>query len=279
MAHEALSAFLFELGCTGITFGDGPEDRLVAYFPWAVPPEELESKILSFTLGLTDIFPGLPRPQVSIGKLEHQDWGMAWRRFFHRAQVTPRLLVVPAWEEIPARIDGPVIRMDPGPAFGTGLHPTTQMCLEAMETTPVSAPWSFLDVGTGSGILSMYASLLGASRILAVDIDEEALRWAEHNLALNGLSGSIRLEARPVARIRERFFVVAANLIFQEIVALLEDLKRITEPNGWLVLSGILKEQEARLARRLDEAGLGLWRTLAREEWRCMIARNLPDEK
>lgn len=278
VAHEAVNAFLFDLGCTGTVSEERDGDLMVAYFPSHASPQDLRSRILSFSAGLAEIFPGLPHPRVSIHELAHQDWGLEWRRFFHRVQVTDRLLIVPPWEEPPVRGKGLVIRIDPGPAFGTGLHPTTQMCLAAMEKAPFPSVWSFLDVGTGSGILSIYASMLGADRVLGVDIDEDALRWAEHNLALNGLSEAVDLQALPAGSLKGPFFMVAANLMFREILGLLDDLKRLTEAGGWLILSGVLEEQSAELKGRLEEVGMSLRETVTRGEWVCMIARNCPGE-
>ena len=116
-------------------------------------------------------------------------------------------MIVPAWEPMPDAVDGHVIRIDPGPAFGTGQHATTRMCLEAMEKIHFPKTWTMLDVGTGSGILATYGAQLGASKILAIDIDPEALRWAERNIQINDLSEFIDLSNTPLEQVKGTFSV------------------------------------------------------------------------
>lgn len=275
VAHEALSAFLFDLGCDGIASSDfGEEHRtLRAYLPaGSKDTEELANRISGFLRDLEGIFPEVRPFQLRFCDLRERDWGHAWRRFFHTDRITPNLTVVPAWEPVPDRISGQVIRMDPGPAFGTGQHATTRMCLEAMEAALPSAPWSMLDLGTGSGILAIYGTLLGARRIVAVDNDPEALRWAERNIELNGLSGSIELSPMPLEEMRGRFTLVAANLILGTILELFPSFPPVLEHGGRLILSGILKEQVPQVLETISLHGLSRYQVMSRGEWSCVTA-------
>ncbi|MBW2617001.1 MAG: 50S ribosomal protein L11 methyltransferase, partial [Deltaproteobacteria bacterium] len=202
IAHEAMSAFLFDLGCTGVVLENFRDSSLKAYLPFQENFEDLRNRLNVFLGKLSEIFPQVQSPELTISKIEDQDWSRNWQRFFHPERVTRKLSIWPAWEPVPDSINGHVIRIDPGPAFGTGQHATTRMCLEAMEKiVRADESWTLLDVGTGSGILAMYGAMLGAKRIVAIDTDPEALRWAKQNIDLNGLTGSIELSSIPIEKL------------------------------------------------------------------------------
>ena len=169
--------------------------------------------------------------------IEDQDWSTSWRQFFRPQRITERLTVLPAWMPEPPSCGEWVIKMDPGPAFGTGQHPTTRLCLEAMERLSPQGPWTMLDVGTGSGILAIYGARLGAKRILALDTDPEALRWAERNMDLNALTGSIELSSLPLETQTGTFSLITANLTLETI---LELLPYLSSPDGSRRLPGPL---------------------------------------
>lgn len=270
--HEPLSSFLFDLGCTGVVSENFQNRTLKAYLPFQQGLEEIRNRIDLYLQDLKEIFPEVPSPHLHLSKMEDQDWALNWRRFFRPLWVTPHLLVLPAWEPIPEKGADHIIRMDPGPAFGTGQHPTTKMCLEAMERVRLTDNWTMLDVGTGSGILAMYGVKMGAERIMAIDIDPEAIRWAGRNIRLNGIAGSIQLSPRPVERLKGCFSLVCANLILGEILSLLPCFSRLVEPGGWLVLSGILEDQIEQVSSSLSKNGFREYETLQEEEWVCVIA-------
>jgi len=273
IAHEAVSPFLFDLGCTGIVTEDLQGHSLKAYLPLKKNPGHTRKQISAFLQKLDQIFPEIPSPGLTFTETEDQDWNRSWRRFFHADRVTRNLLIIPAWQPMPDAIDGHVIRIDPGPAFGTGQHATTRMCLDAMEKIHFSKPWTMLDVGTGSGILATYGAKLGASKILAIDIDPEALRWAEQNIQLNDLSEFIDLSNTPLERVGGTFSVLTANLILGQILKLLNRFSHLLKPGGWLILSGILNDQVAEIKRALDKTPCHETETLYQEDWACMIAK------
>jgi len=270
--HEALSAFLFELGCEGVVSEDFEEKTLKGYLPLEIGIEEAKAGIQTFLHRLGEIFPQIPIPQPVFRKLEEEDWNLKWRRFFRPEHITPNLLVLPAWEPLPEGAQGHLLRIDPGPAFGTGQHPTTRMCLRAMEEIAVKPPWTLLDVGTGSGILAIYGAMLGAASVKAVDIDPEALRWASRNIELNRCSDLIEVTGLSVESIRERFSLVAANLTLNPIRELMPRFSDLLKGDGWLILSGILREQEKRVQESLSLNGFHQVREHRQEEWVCLIA-------
>jgi len=274
IAHEAMSAFLFDLGCTGVVLENFRDSSLKAYLPFQEKFDDLRNRLNVFLGKLSEIFPQVQSPELTFSKIEDQDWSRNWQRFFHPDRVTRKLSIWPAWEPVPASINGHVIRIDPGPAFGTGQHATTRMCLEAMEKiVRADESWTLLDVGTGSGILAMYGAMLGAKRIFAIDTDPEALRWAKQNIELNGLTGSIELSSIIIEKIEDSFSLLVANLILGEILEIFPHFPRILNPKGLLILSGILEEQVKRVKSVLDSHGLCEHEILFQEEWACVIAK------
>lgn len=270
-AHEPLSALLMEGGAVGSFSETRPREVLKVYFPCTEAPEEIR-RLMGEALGaLAEAFPEIGPLEPAITPLPEVDWGESWKRFFTVEPVTPRLTVYPAWIPVPEGVSGRAIRMDPGPAFGTGKHPTTRMCLEALEAFAGERPWTMLDVGTGSGILAIYAVLLGARRVVGVDCDPEALRWAGRNLTLNGLSGLVVLSPDPVEGLGETFSLVAANLILGEIERLFSSLLLCVEPGGRLVLSGLLEEQGGRIQTLAAEGGCSIVQVLRQEEWVALV--------
>jgi ribosomal protein L11 methyltransferase len=142
-----------------------------------------------------------------------------------------------------------------------------------METISRPDPWTLLDVGTGSGILAVYGAKLGARKVVAMDIDPEAVRWAERNVRLNGLEGDIQLSAVPLDQWKETFFMVTANLILGTILDLMSQFPRVVKPEGWLILSGLLRDQVERVKSPLEDQGFVLYETLFQKEWAAILAR------
>lgn len=268
-AHEAMSGYLFDMGCEGVVM---ESTRVKAYLPLPRELASVQASILSFVDGLSLIFPEIGSPVVSITPVETGDWSENWRRFFHTEKATPRLLIVPVWETPPPDWEGERILMDPGPAFGTGQHATTRMCLLSLERAILEPGWSMLDVGTGSGILAVYGAKLGAERILGVDIDPEALRWAKRNIGLNTFSGRIELTDQPVTSLRERFRLLTANLTVGPILELLPSFSELLHPGGRLILSGLLREQVEKVKKAVREQGFLRLKTLYKGEWACVVA-------
>jgi ribosomal protein L11 methyltransferase len=275
IAHEAVSAFLFDLGCEGIATEGADARTLKAYLPRSVKPEAIRRRLKRFLEDIEKIFPEARPARLRINRIEDQDWSVGWRAFFRAERITPRLLVVPVWEPVPSEPGLHLIRVDPGPAFGTGQHPTTRMCLAAMEEFPKNNPWTMLDLGTGSGILAIYAAKLGASRVLALDTDPEALRWAGKSIALNAPPVTIELSSRRVESLTESFHLVTANLILDAIQELMPHFSRLLEPQGWLILSGLLTEQVDRVEARLTGYGFQRIQVSDQQEWACITVRKM----
>lgn len=273
VAHEALSAFLFDIGCEGVVSESFKDPTMRAYLQFQEGIEEIRNRIELFLHDLREIFPEAGEYSLKLERLEQQDWDTGWRKFFKPDQVSENLLILPVWEPAPAIPAGHIIRIDPGPAFGTGHHPTTRMCLMAMEDAGFTNPWTMLDVGTGSGILAIYGAKLGAREVVAIDNDPEAVRWAQRNIEINEMPVSIDLSITPIEEINKQYTLVTANLILGTILELMDQLVRVLAPDGLLILSGILREQVVEVEKKIFENGLKTDRVPCMEEWACMIVR------
>ncbi|MEJ2024113.1 MAG: 50S ribosomal protein L11 methyltransferase [Deltaproteobacteria bacterium] len=273
VALEGLSAALFELGCAGMVTDNFGDNIVKAYFQVPERIEELRKAISSSVRELAFHFPHLPPMEVFYSPVKNEDWAIKWREFFRKERVTPFLTIVPAWEPVCEKPATATIRMDPGPAFGTGKHPTTRLCLRAMELVAKPPSWDLLDVGTGSGFLAIYGSLLGAEKINAIDIDETALHWAEKNIRLNGAGERVELSSTPLAELKQSFFMVTANLILNTILDLMSHFPRVVNRAGWLILSGLLEDQVSRVRRSLELHGFVWEKSLFQGAWGCLLAR------
>jgi ribosomal protein L11 methyltransferase len=275
VAQEAVSAFLFDLGCRGVVLGDKGTPSVKAYWPMTERFEELRSRTEVFLRRLTEIFPEAAHASLHFSKIQEEDWSLTWRRHFQVERITARLTVVPVWETASPAPGSMIIRMDPGPAFGTGAHPTTRMCLESMENLHPPGTWTMLDVGTGSGILAIYAAKLGAGAILAIDTDPEALRWAQRNIELNQCSEFIGLSSKPVGELSGVFSLLVANLTRDALLELLPDFERLLEKDGAMILSGLLEEQSQEVMKPLRLLGFREIQVVNRAEWACISARKV----
>ena len=273
VAQEAVSAFLFDLGCQGVVLGEKGTPSVKAYLPMTERLEELRGRTEAFLRRLREIFPEAGQSSLQFSKIQEEDWSLTWRRHFHVERISERLTVVPVWEPAPAAPGGMTIRMDPGPAFGTGAHPTTRMCLQGMENLHPPGAWTMLDVGTGSGILAIYAAKLGAGEILAIDTDPEALRWAQRNIELNHCSEFIDLSSKRAGELSGAFSLLVANLTRDALLELLPDFRRLLEKNGAMILSGLLKEQSQEVMKPIRLLGFKEIRVVTQAEWACITAR------
>jgi ribosomal protein L11 methyltransferase len=207
-----------------------------------------------------------------------EDWAEAWKEHFHVERYGERIVIVPSWLTYKARPGDAVVMLDPGMAFGTGQHETTRLCLETLERA-VRPGTRVLDAGCGSGILSLAAARLGATEVVAVDIDRQAAAIATDNARRNGIDGIVRAAAgslgdgwpfaEPAAG---RFDVVVANIIASVIVRLAPDLTGALAPGGRLIVSGVIEEREAEVVNALEAAGARIAGIRAMADWRCIEA-------
>lgn len=200
--------------------------------------------------------------------LHGQDYLTQWHRFFHPISIAQRLVIHPPWEQV--SVAAPVQRLliEPGLAFGTGLHATTRMCLTLLAQciTP-DQNGNLLDVGCGSGILSLAALKFGATTAVGIDIDPQAIQEATRNAALNGLHDNSRFLAGTLNMIRGQFTWIAANVFLDPLVEMMPMLAERLAPQGYIILSGVLKSQEAALRDAMQAAQLTVRCCLTEDKW------------
>ncbi len=228
--------------------GEGKPGNLLRVCGYLPIDERLEDTRHRIDEGLWYLSRIRPLPPAEYRPIQEINWIDAWRQHYQPIAVGHRLVVLPAWME-PPRQERIPIRIEPGMGFGTGTHPTTQLCLELLEET-LQPGEKVIDMGCGSGILSIAAVKLGARFALGLDIDPQAIPNARENAAANGVSNLIELEAGSVAEVLAGRFtlqqapLVMANILSPILIRLLDEgLARLVSPGGRLILSGILDEQ------------------------------------
>ena len=238
----------------------------------ATPDGERRRAAIATALGHLTAFDLARIGPVQTAEVAEEDWSNAWKDYYHPIRFGRRIVVKPSWRQIEAGPHDVVIEIDPGMAFGTGLHQTTAMCLELIEdyVRPASV---VLDQGTGSGILALAAARLGAARVDAVDKSEVAVAAARENVVRNGLGhviGVIQSADVPAASGRG-YDVVLANIIANVIVDLADRFAAALEPGGRLIASGIIRDREDNVRAALREAGLTVDRREIRDEWIALV--------
>ncbi|RLC14425.1 MAG: 50S ribosomal protein L11 methyltransferase [Deltaproteobacteria bacterium] len=289
LATDLISEIFYDLGLKGVqiedpelapeeTWGEGAcigplQHAVIGFFPdtpqTADKLNELEKKIRSLerTLGV--------HCNKEFRQMDEEDWAESWKAFFWPQRITSRITVKPTWRDYNAESDEIVLEIDPGMAFGTGTHPTTALCITLIERY-LSAGATFLDIGTGSGILMIAAARLGADRLVGIDNDETALGIAEKNLLLNHISQPcFEVKAGNLADgIDGRFDLIAANILSEAILKLLGTIGRHMLPKSVLICSGIYKDNCGDVLKKMQQQGLKILEELHEDSWVAIACSN-----
>jgi ribosomal protein L11 methyltransferase len=224
-----------------------------------------------------------PLPDPVYRDIEEQDWAEAWKEHYRPIPIGRRLLIQPAWLSPPAGQRIPLV-LDPGMAFGTGAHPSTQLVLAILEDV-LRPGQTVLDLGCGSGILSVAAARLGAASTLALDIDPQAVHIARENIRRNGVAATVDVERGSLEALQHRTppfqaDVILANILAPTLEQLITDgLGEVLAPAGRLVLSGILEHQTESLATHAARFGLDRVEVRAIADWRALVLTRRPPPK
>ena len=282
--EESLLWKLQSLGIQRVALSHPPEAperrELLAWLPESDWSEGQRQALAQALAPLGEPF-AMAVPPLRWHRQEEEDWSLSWKQHWQADPVGERLLVLPAWLDCPPEhCDRLVIRIDPGSAFGTGSHPTTRLCLEALEQWAQGpeglAGQRVADLGCGSGLLALAALRLGAQEAVAADIDGLAVLATGHNAALNGLSLPVALgsvEALATLLADRPADLLLCNILAPVIEALAPDLARILAPDGVGLLSGLLVEQAPALERALAAAGWQATLSARQDPWGLLTLR------
>jgi ribosomal protein L11 methyltransferase len=205
--------------------------------------------------------------KVSTNIRNDEDWVDNWKKYFHTDKVGKNLVIQPSWEEYEAQPDDIVLRLDPGAAFGTGTHPTTSMCLRALEEL-VKPDMTVFDVGTGSGVLAIAAAKLGAWKVVAADYDATAVKSAKFNSAENGTESIIEIKQSDLLKeFSGKAKLITANLIADLVIRLFDELDDHLEKGGRLLASGIILSREEDVVAAAKLHGLFIVQRHEEKEW------------
>jgi ribosomal protein L11 methyltransferase len=243
-----------------------------AYLP---ADEELESRRSRLEEALWHLGWIAPLPEPEWRAVIETDWSLEWKQHYRPIRIGRRMRIVPSWMDPAPFANDLILRLDPGMAFGTGMHPTTQLCLETLEDR-IRPGMDVIDLGCGSGILAIAAVKLGAGRALGVDIDPQAVRVARENVILNGVESSVEIRPGSLQEIlkegRSAPLIVANILAVVVREMLAAGLARSVQLQGRLVLSGILEEQSAAVEAAIRKAGLRVEEKRIRQDWVALVA-------
>lgn len=290
-AEEAVSNILIDLGSQGVAIDDsadylgeaGPFGEVLpqvkqlntvaitAYYPETVNLEMIRQEVKERLTQLRDFGLEIGETQLTTQQLAEEDWADNWKKYFEPARITHDLTIVPSWTDYEVTTGEKIIKLDPGMAFGTGTHPTTKMSLFALEQV-LRGGETVLDVGTGSGVLSIASSLLGAKEIFAYDLDDVAVRVAQENIALNAGTENIHVVAGDLLKyVAIEADVIVANILADILVNLTDDAYRLLKDEGYLIMSGIISEKWNLVRESAEAAGFFLETHMIQGEWNACV--------
>ena len=287
LAVDLISDLLYDLGFKGLVV-EGPEvegfedwgsnavthenDAVIGYLPF---DDTLKRKRKTIEEGLIKLENQIGMTcRIFYTEIDEADWTESWKAYFQPEKITDQIVVKPTWKDYSPNDKEIIIEIDPGMAFGTGTHPTTRMCTVLLEKY-LKKTDTFLDVGTGSGILMIAAAKLGAGKIWGVDNDPVAVDIARRNLIHNRIPESVFhvITGNMVDKITEQFDLVAANLTAKTIIILFENIQKVLVQDGILLCSGIIESDKSEVLEKMRHVGLNVIKTLADGDWISMACR------
>ncbi|GIQ69706.1 50S ribosomal protein L11 methyltransferase [Xylanibacillus composti] len=277
----------YELPLNNIPEGDA---EIKAYFADTADPEALIEQLKPFIGELPSFGLDPGNVQYSWRAVDEEDWANAWKTYFKPIRVTETLTIKPTWESYEPSQGEKIIELDPGMAFGTGTHETTALCLRTLEQT-IRTGDQVIDVGTGSGVLAIAAARLGASRVLAIDLDPVAVSSASENVRLNGLQEEVTVREsdllgllKPAANgtagrdpaalgVSLPVDLVVANILAEILALFVDDVYQALKPGGLYIASGIISQKEELVREALAKAGFTVVERNVEHDWVALTAR------
>ncbi len=286
---DRISDLFYDMGLSGVVVEDPDMEPVEGWGDDALPKpshhtvtgylpsnETLEANVRRLEEALADMkqHHGIDT-RLSLMEVDDEDWAESWKAYFWPEKVTDKIVVKPTWREYTPAPDEIVLEIDPGMAFGTGTHATTSLCIRMIQEY-LRAGDRFLDVGTGSGILMIAAAKLGASGVCGVDTDSVACEIARQNLLLNYVDPAHFQVASGdlLESISGKFQIVAANILSEVVLMLLNDVSSVLAPGAVLICSGIIESNTRLITDKMKSVGLSVLEVNTRDGWVAIAARS-----
>lgn len=281
-SQDAVINILMEFGSLGVELDTIDKDTLSinSYFPEDFDIESKVPAIQSRVSQLSEFGLNPGKAEVITKNLNDDKWNSEWEKYYHAKRITKFLTISPVWENYIKEFDGElVIKLDPKKAFGTGVHPTTVLCLQAIESV-IRENESILDVGTGSGVLSIAAKLLGAGEISAYDYDDDAVDSAKKNVALNGFEDDIFVDKNSLLDgIAKKADIILANMLPEAVLPLIPQSVNNLNEGGKIIISGIIKDKLTVTLETLENNQYVVDQVSTLGDWRGIIAHLRRDDE
>lgn len=297
-AVEAVANILMEAGASGVAIEDALDIEnfqsdqygeilnkddfaylregaiVMAYFPETIFLPEIVPFIKERVTKLPEFGLAIGKNSVTTSEVEESNWATAWKKYYHPVRITRMLTIVPSWENY--QTNDPlekIITLDPGMAFGTGTHPTTSLTLQALETV-LRGGETVLDVGTGSGVLSIASKYLGAKDVYAYDLDEVAVRSAKENMDMNEVAKDVHVAANDLLKgIKIESDVIVANILADIILLMIPDAWRLLKQAGSLIVSGIIEGKKQVVIDAMETQGFVVEQIFQQKDWYAIILK------
>lgn len=275
---EALSNFLFEQGATGIEEIEefSGNLRLRAYFVQDGSEKKLLQAISKYIKSLKYLDKEISNLEMETVSIPEKDWAADWKRFFKPFQVSSKFIIKPPWAKVKVKEGMIPINILPAMAFGTGTHPSTKLCIKALEELEKIDDLSVLDFGTGSGILAIISAKLGANDVLGIDKDEVAIENARINVKENSVLNIVKIKRASIGNIKRTFDIIVANIDLKTLTRSCNSIIKRVKKNGFVILSGILETEMERLKKfYIGKNRFKLIKSLKDGEWACIVMKKL----
>ncbi|SDB98087.1 ribosomal protein L11 methyltransferase [Pelagirhabdus alkalitolerans] len=297
-AIEPISNLMHEAGASGVviedvldfakerpdTFGemyeldpnDYPEEGVIlkAYLPVNSSLKDTVDQIKQAINHLVTYGINIGHNQLTVNEVNEEDWATAWKKYYKPVKVSNKITITPTWEDYQkVSSDEVIVELDPGMAFGTGTHPTTVLSMQALEKY-LQKSQTVIDVGTGSGVLSIASVLLGADQVYAYDLDDVAVTAAKMNVDLNDVSSQVKVEQNNLLNdVTIQPDVMVANILAEIILKFEKDAYRLLKPGGVFISSGIIKQKKDDVKQALIDAGFEILEVNQMEDWIAIVAK------